>query len=282
MMTADETPVRSNAGGAMDWGVGHYEDTADRLMPAADVAVSARPLQAGERVLDLGCGTGNAALLAAEHGAQVTGVDPAPRLLQVARDRAEAAHRPITFVLGAAESLPLEDASVDVVLSVFAVIFASDPAAAVREIDRVLTADGRLVISAWIPQGPIMEMNAAAADAVRQALGLAPGPQPFAWHDRDASPCAAGALRVHARGSTTQPGVHRLITARLPRRRIPQPSPGGCRAGVLAQVRQAEAVRTRLLQILEAGNEDPRSFRATSRYIVATARGIATVGAERT
>ena len=282
MMTADETPVRSNAGGAMDWGVGHYEDTADRLMPAADVAVRCARLQAGERVLDLGCGTGNAALLAAEHGAQVTGVDPAPRLLQVARDRAEAAHRPITFVLGAAESLPLEDASVDVVLSVFAVIFASDPDAAVREIDRVLTADGRLVISAWIPQGPIMEMNAAAADAVRQALGLAPGPQPFAWHDRD----ALGAL-LAPYGFTLEIQQHSLeFTASSPQEYLDGESRNHPLAvaglGLLAGVGQAEAVRTRLLQILEAGNEDPRSFRATSRYIVATARRGATVGSERT
>jgi ubiquinone/menaquinone biosynthesis C-methylase UbiE len=191
MTAADEarTTARSETGGVIDWGVGHYEATADRLMSAAHVVVQCAQLGAGDRVLDLGCGTGNAALLATEHGARVTGVDPAPRLLHVAQDRAAASGRQITFVLGAAESLPLEDASVDVVLSVFAVISANDPAAAAREIDRVLTADGRLG--------------------------------------------------------------------------------------------QAETVRTRLLQILEAENEAPGSFLATSRYIVATARRGATVGSER-
>ena len=200
----------------------------------------------------------------------------------MAQDRAAASGRQITFVLGAAESLPLEDASVDVVLSVFAVIFANDPAAAAREIDRVLTADGRLVISAWIPEGPIMEMNAAAADAVRQALGIAPGPQPFAWHDRD----ALGAL-LAPYGFTLEVQQHSLeFTASSPQDYLDGESRNHPLAvaglGLLAQVGRAEAVRARLLQILEAGNEDPGSFLSTSRYIVATARRGATVGSEQT
>ena len=79
MTAADEARVRSDSGGALDWGVGRYEVTADRLMSAALVVVQCAQLGGGDRVLDLGCGTGNAALLAAERGAQVTGVDPAPR-----------------------------------------------------------------------------------------------------------------------------------------------------------------------------------------------------------
>ena len=139
-----------------------------------------------------------------------------------------------------------------------------------REIDRVLTADGRLVISAWIPQGPIMEMNAAAADAVRQALGLAPGPQPFAWHDGEALRALLAPY-----GFTLETQQHSLeFTASSPQDYLDGESRNHPMAvaglGLLAQVGQAEAVRTRLLQILEAGNEDPSSFRATSRYIVAT------------
>jgi ubiquinone/menaquinone biosynthesis C-methylase UbiE len=65
----------------------------------------------GERVLDVGCGTGNAALLAAQAGAGVVGVDPAARLLSVARERAEAAGVSADFVPGTAESLPFPDAS---------------------------------------------------------------------------------------------------------------------------------------------------------------------------
>jgi ubiquinone/menaquinone biosynthesis C-methylase UbiE len=79
--------------------------------------------------VDLGCGTGNAALLAAGRGARVTGVDPAPRLLDVARARAAERGLDATFAHGEAGDLPLEDGEVDVVLSVFGVIFAPDPRA---------------------------------------------------------------------------------------------------------------------------------------------------------
>ena len=64
-----------------DWGIGEYELTAQRLEPAAEVAVAALDPTPGERVLDVACGTGNAALLAARAGAEVVGVDAAPRLV---------------------------------------------------------------------------------------------------------------------------------------------------------------------------------------------------------
>ena len=119
------------------------------------------------------------------HTGRVTGVDPAPRLLQVARARAASDGKKVDFLPGDAASLPAGDASVDVILSVFAVIFAPDPGAAAREMSRVLAPGGRIVLSAWIPAGAMFEMTSAAADAVRQAVG-APAPEPFAWHDRDA------------------------------------------------------------------------------------------------
>jgi 2-polyprenyl-3-methyl-5-hydroxy-6-metoxy-1,4-benzoquinol methylase len=68
----------------MEWGQGRYERIAEQLLPAAEVVVESADVAAGERVVDVGCGTGNAALLAAERGASVTGIDPAQRLLDVA------------------------------------------------------------------------------------------------------------------------------------------------------------------------------------------------------
>jgi cyclopropane fatty-acyl-phospholipid synthase-like methyltransferase len=73
------------APGSLDWGIGHYETTAAQLEPAARVVVEQAAVQPGEHLLDLGCGTGNAALLAAGPGVRAIGVDPSPRLLEVAR-----------------------------------------------------------------------------------------------------------------------------------------------------------------------------------------------------
>jgi 2-polyprenyl-3-methyl-5-hydroxy-6-metoxy-1,4-benzoquinol methylase len=85
MATSPRQPRRT-----MDWSLGHYEHTAAQLMPAARVVVDRAAPAEGERVVDVGCGTGNAALLAAARGARVTGVDPAARLLEVAREQAAA------------------------------------------------------------------------------------------------------------------------------------------------------------------------------------------------
>jgi len=72
----------------MDWDRGEYELTAVAVTPAAEAVVLAGRVRPGQRVLDVGCGTGNAALIAARAGAEVTAVDPSPRLLDVARAQA--------------------------------------------------------------------------------------------------------------------------------------------------------------------------------------------------
>src|SRR5450755_2913151 len=127
----------------VDWGTGNYEWMATELEPVAKVVVDRAELRPGERVVDLACGTGNAALLAAGCGAQVVGVDAAPRLLGVARERARAREVSVEFCAGDLLHLPVDDAAADVVLSVFGVVFASDPSRAVHEISRVLRSHGR-------------------------------------------------------------------------------------------------------------------------------------------
>jgi ubiquinone/menaquinone biosynthesis C-methylase UbiE len=72
----------------VDWGAGSYESTAAELEPVAQAVVERASLRPGQDVVDLACGTGNAALLAAERGARVLGIDSATRLLGVARERA--------------------------------------------------------------------------------------------------------------------------------------------------------------------------------------------------
>jgi len=258
---------------ALDWGRGRYERTADALVPAAEAVVRAAKLLPGERVLDVGCGTGTVALIAARAGVGVTAVDPAARLLEVARARAERDGIDIQLLPGKAASLPLVDASFDAVLSNFAAIFAPDPAAAVAEMVRVLAPEGRIVFSAWLPGGTIGQLNATAMDLVRSALGAPAPPTPFAWHD----PTALTALFA-AHGMTITIEQHQLAftdaspAAYLEAERTNHPM---AIAGfdVLERAGQSEAAGERLLQILEEGNEDATAFRCTSRYVVVTARG---------
>jgi len=267
-MGADDGEARRS----FDWGVGRYESTAERLLPVAHVLIESAALHAGERVLDLGCGTGNAALLAAAQGARVTAVDPAVRLLDAARARAVNEGLDITFLPGEAASLPLGDASMDAILSVFAVIFAPDAAGAAAEMSRVLAAGGRIILSAWIPQGTMFEFTSAASEAVRQALGAPRPPEPFAWHDRDA---LAGLLAPHGidvaveQHSVSFTDVSPAAYLDGQARDHPMAVAG---LAVLDGLGQAESLRARLLQILETGNEEPTGFRITSRYVVATCR----------
>lgn len=86
----------------MTWELGRYEHIATHLMPAAEVAVNRLDPAPGEFVVDLGCGTGNAALLMADRGADVLGVDPTRRLLDIAEQSAEGRGLPVRFRLGEA------------------------------------------------------------------------------------------------------------------------------------------------------------------------------------
>jgi ubiquinone/menaquinone biosynthesis C-methylase UbiE len=139
----------------VDWGIGRYERTAGELEPVAERALASMQPQPGERVLDLATGTGNAALLAARTGASVVGLDSAPRLVDVARDRARQAELDVEFIVGDIHELPFADDAFDLVVSVFGLIVAADPDRAVRELSRVLRPGGRSLVTVWIPAGPI-------------------------------------------------------------------------------------------------------------------------------
>jgi SAM-dependent methyltransferase len=255
-----------------DWGAGHYERTAAQLMPAAHVVVDqARPAQ-GERVVDVGCGTGNAALLAAERGATVTGVDPAPRLLEVARERAAAKGLDAAFEPGDAAGLPVPDGGADLVLSVFGVIFAPDPSAAAAELARVTAPGGRIVFSAWIPEGAMSEAVRASREMVTRALGASPTGPPFAWHE----PAALRDL-LGPHGFDVDTEEHRIaFTGKSPREFVESEAANHPLAiagrAVLEPRGELNVLEERMLAIYEAANEDPDGFRITSRYIVASAR----------
>ena len=220
--------------------------------------------------MDVGCGTGNAALLAAERGARVIGVDPAERLLEVASDRARAGGLKARFIRGEAGSLPLPDASADVLVSVFGVIFAPDAGAAAAEMARAVRSGGRIVLSAWLPDGALFDVMRARAEALAGDTPVAPAP--FAWHDRDA---LSGAFAPH--GFSLELREERLaFSGRSPADFLESefrnhPLWIGTRAE-LEPRGEMEALRDRALEILEAGNEERGGFRLTSRYVIAIMR----------
>ena len=133
------------------WGVGDYPLMARELEPVALSAVVAAAVAPGDRVIDVATGTGNAALLAAERGGQVVGVDLEPALLELAVQRARDAALDIPWLRGEMQALPFQDGSADVVLSVFGVMYAADHAAAAAELARVAAPGARVVLAAWVP-----------------------------------------------------------------------------------------------------------------------------------
>jgi SAM-dependent methyltransferase len=256
----------------MDWSLGRYESTAAQLLPAAEVVVAAAAPARGEHVVDVGCGTGNAALLAARAGARATGVDPAQRLLDVAAAQARREGIEASFVRGEAAALPLEDGAADVLLSVFGVIFAPDASAAAAEMARVSASGARIVLSAWLPEGAISDAVRVSREAIAAAVGAPEGPPPFAWHDAAA---LSGLLAPHGFEVAVEEHRHAFTgespSAYLDAEGESHPLAVAGRA-VLEPRGEAEAVRARMLEIYEAANEDADAFKVTSRYIVATAR----------
>jgi ubiquinone/menaquinone biosynthesis C-methylase UbiE len=135
------------------WAAGQYDLCAQRIAAAAQAVVEAAAIEPGMTVLDVATGTGNAAIPAAQAGAQVTGLDLTPELFNVARVHAEEAGVTVEWVEGDAEALPFADASFDRVLSVFGVAFAPRQKLAAAELARVCRPGGSVVVANWTPRG---------------------------------------------------------------------------------------------------------------------------------
>lgn len=247
----------------MDWGFGSYELTAEVLAPIADLVVGSAGIAPGETVADVATGTGNCALVAARRGATVVGVDPAARLLDVARSRAADEGLVVRFVEGSATSLPLEDDAVDCATSVMGVIFEPDGPAAVAELLRVVRPGGRILLTSWTSDGPIHRAGALLREAVSLAYPALPAPAGTDWSDeavlRELLPGCE--LQRHEAGFTAESPAawfadqeaHHPIWAQL---RI-----------VLSTVDGAwESLRDRTVEMLAEANEDPDAFHVTSGF----------------
>jgi SAM-dependent methyltransferase len=153
------------------------------IIPAAKLATFAQ-ISSGQKVLDVACGTGVVAVTAARRGANVTGLDLSPVLIERARYNADLAGVRIDFTDGDAEALPYPDASFDVVLSQFGHMFAPRPQVVLREMLRVLKVGGRLAFSTWPPEHFPGRMFTFLADhAPPPAPGGEPPAPPALWGD---------------------------------------------------------------------------------------------------
>lgn len=250
-----------------DWDEGDYARTAAELAPAAEVVLDAARVGPGDRVLDVGCGTGNALVVAARRGATPLGVDPAPGLVAQARSRLRAEGLPGTAEVGTALALPDDDEAFDAVVSVFGVIFAPDPPRDLAAMVRALRPGGRLAVSAWMPAGPL----AAVLGGLRRLAGTPPAGRAPTWHDPD----AARHVLLDAGAREPEVGDHALVF------RAPSPEAWltaqdhhhPAWIGVRRQATPAawDAFHAEALAVLRAANEDPAGFAVTSRYVVITA-----------
>jgi SAM-dependent methyltransferase len=134
---------------AAAWSGATYERIAEAFAPIHRKIVDTLALSAGERFLDLGCGTGGVALAAARTGADVTGLDISADQLEKARAAAADAGLSVRFDEGDAQSLPYPDGAFDAVASVFGMIFAPDHGRAAAELTRVCRPGARFAITTW-------------------------------------------------------------------------------------------------------------------------------------
>ena len=137
----------------MLWSVGDYTEVAKLTMPPAVDLVDAAVIAEGQTVLDIGTGSGNVAVLAAQRGAIVSACDLTPSMVELARSRAEHEGLEIDVVEGDAEALPYPADSFDIVLSVFGVMFAPRPEIAAAEMFRVAKPGGVVGMANWTPEG---------------------------------------------------------------------------------------------------------------------------------
>jgi SAM-dependent methyltransferase len=128
------------------------------LLPLGPRLVAACGIGPGMRVLDVAAGTGNAAIPAAQTGADVTASDLTPELLQAGRRGAEAEGLELAWVEADAENLPFEDESFDVVMSCIGAMFAPHHDKTARELVRVCRPGGRIALLNWTPEGLIGEL----------------------------------------------------------------------------------------------------------------------------
>lgn len=140
------------------WASGNFAIIGTTLQIVGEILAEAADVRADERVLDVAAGNGNATLAAARRFARVVSTDYVPHLLEKGAARAQSEGLDVRFQVADAEALPFGDASFDVALSTFGVMFTPDHRKAARELSRVVRSGGRIGMANWTPEGFIGEL----------------------------------------------------------------------------------------------------------------------------
>src|ERR1700709_395753 len=165
--------------GQKTWSEGDFAVVAAIVMMVSEELVEALDVVPGERVLDVACGSGNAAMAAAGRtGGNVVGTYFVPALLERARERAAAERLEIEFVEGDAAELPFGEGEFDVVTSVFGAMFAPDQQRAANELLRACKPGGRIGMANWVPDGPVSQLFGIVAKHAPPPPGFTP---PVLW-----------------------------------------------------------------------------------------------------
>ena len=162
------------------WNSGDYGTFAKYMEPGAAKLLADWKIPANARLLDVACGAGQVAILAARSGIESTGIDIAPNWIEQARARAAAEKLDAQFEEGDAENIPFPEGAFDVVVSMVGAMFAPRPDRVAAELVRVCRPGGRIIMVNWTPSGAIGHMFKAIGKHVPPAPGM---PAPALWGD---------------------------------------------------------------------------------------------------
>lgn len=178
--TPDLTAVKAKQ--QATWASGDYAVVGTTLQIVGENLCEAVDLRSNQNVLDVAAGNGNATLAAARRFADVVSTDYVGALLERGRERARADRLPVEFREADAENLPFADASFDVVLSTFGVMFTANHPKAASELVRVTRPGGKIGLANWTPEGFIGNLLKTVGKAVPPPPGVK---SPIMWGKKD-------------------------------------------------------------------------------------------------
>jgi SAM-dependent methyltransferase len=172
------------------WESGDFGQVARFIVVTAEEFMARLNLKPAQRVLDVACGTGNLAVVAARRGCRTSGVDIAANLIAQARERARVEKLEIEFTEGDAEALPYPDGHFDVVATMFGAMFAPRPELVAAELCRVTRPGGFIAMANWTPEGFIGKMF----EVFKKHLPPSPPgvPPPILWGDESTARARLG------------------------------------------------------------------------------------------